>query len=129
MDPSSSEKIMVGIGFTVHTFIAEVLNCLLTCIYTKYIRNCFVLTHGHVSFVSQLNSKITEYYRLLELDEQSEDLVGVLKICEPFSGAPNYSYMPESCPKDAITVGDLPHVSKSKLKEKCYISSSTSLAC
>lgn len=67
-------------------------------------------------FVLQLNSKITEYYRFVGLDEQSEDLVGVIKICEPFSGAPNFSYMPESCPKDAITVADLPLVSKSKLK-------------
>lgn len=80
MDSSSSEKIMVGIGYTVHTFIAE------------------------------LNSKITEYYRFVGLAEQSEDLVGVIKICEPFSGAPNFSYMPESCPKDAITVADLPLV-------------------
>jgi hypothetical protein len=66
--------------------------------------------------VLQLNSKVTEYYRFLGLDEQSEDLVGVIKICEPFSGAPNYTYTPEiSCPKDSIAVGDLPHVSKKML--------------
>lgn len=60
----------------------------------------------------QFNSKITDYYRSLGLDhEQSEDFVGVRKICEPFSGAPSYSYMPESCPKDAIPVADLPNVS------------------
>lgn len=74
--------------------------------------NCCFVTHGDVCvFVLQLNSKVTEYYRFLGLDEQSEDLVGVIKICEPFSGAPNYTYTPESCPKDAIAVGDLPHVS------------------
>lgn len=59
----------------------------------------------------QLNSKITDYYKSLGSDEQSEGFFGVRKICEPFSGAPSYSYMPESCPKDAIPVADLPNVS------------------
>ncbi|XP_041003649.1 uncharacterized protein LOC121249058 [Juglans microcarpa x Juglans regia] len=80
MNPSSSKRIMVDIGYTIHTHIA------------------------------QLNSKITDYYKSLGSDEQSEGFVGVRKICEPFSGAPSYSYMPESCPKDAIPVADLPNV-------------------
>ncbi|KAB1214913.1 hypothetical protein CJ030_MR5G024519 [Morella rubra] len=80
MNPPSAERIMVGTGYTIHTYIA------------------------------QLNSKITEYYRVLGLDEQSGDLFGVKKICQPFSGAPSYSYMPESCPKGVIQVGDLPNV-------------------
>ena len=61
----------------------------------------------------QLNSKIPDYSRLLRLDigEQNEYLSGFISICNPFDGAPNYNYVPDNCPKDAIPIGHIPHVS------------------
>ncbi|PIA29348.1 hypothetical protein AQUCO_06000008v1, partial [Aquilegia coerulea] len=35
---------------------------------------------------------------------------GFFKICNPFSSAPDYSYNPSSCSKDAILISDIPHV-------------------
>ncbi|KAL6993855.1 hypothetical protein U1Q18_011968 [Sarracenia purpurea var. burkii] len=56
-----------------------------------------------------LNSKITD--AVLVLDEEGEHSLGVVKkICDPFSGAPNYSYAPENCSKDSIPIGVLPSV-------------------
>uniref|UniRef100_A0A5B7AY35 Uncharacterized protein n=1 Tax=Davidia involucrata TaxID=16924 RepID=A0A5B7AY35_DAVIN len=92
---NSSYKILVKIGFTVHTFITE------------------------------LNAKIGELHELLGLDEQVENFLELQKICDPFSGAPNYSYTPEKCSKDAIPIGDLPNVLsrftcyKENATEKC----------
>ncbi|XP_062073444.1 uncharacterized protein LOC133777727 isoform X2 [Humulus lupulus] len=82
MDSSYSNKMMVEIGFIVHTFII------------------------------QLNSKIPDYYKLLGFDGgvQNDYLSGFVTICNPFNGAPNYSYIPESCPKNAIPIGHIPHV-------------------
>lgn len=65
-----------------------------------------------LSFVLQLSSKILLLQRLLELDGENDELSGGLwKICDPFEGAPSYSYVPDKCPKDAIPIGDLPIVS------------------
>ncbi|CAL2267476.1 unnamed protein product [Prunus armeniaca] len=77
LDPERSEKLMGQIGYTIH------------------------------SFINQLNSKVTEIANSLGIDEQNDDLVGLLRICNPFSGPPNYSYIPSSC-SDAIPVGKLP---------------------
>lgn len=63
----------------------------------------------------QLNSKIPDYHRLLQLEggqlNGDQYLSGFVNVCNPFDGAPNYSYVPESCPKNAIPIGHLPHVS------------------
>ncbi|EXB94041.1 hypothetical protein L484_009385 [Morus notabilis] len=86
MDPSSSDKMMVEIGFIVYNFI------------------------------TQLNSKIPDYHRLLQLEggqlNGDQYLSGFVNVCNPFDGAPNYSYVPESCPKNAIPIGHLPHKNK-----------------
>jgi hypothetical protein len=62
-------------------------------------------------FVSQLNSNVSVMYEILGIDEENEDLIGVVKICNPFSGAPNYTYIPQNCPHDTVRIGDLPKVS------------------
>ncbi|BBH05891.1 hypothetical protein Prudu_017406 [Prunus dulcis] len=92
LDPERSEKLMGQIGYTIH------------------------------SFINQLNSKVTEIANSLGIDEQNDDLVGLLRICNPFSGPPNYSYMPSSC-SDAIPVGKLPEVSRFNYWHKitCYL--------
>jgi hypothetical protein len=61
--------------------------------------------------VSQLNSNVSVMYEILGIDEENEDLIGVVKICNPFSGAPNYTYIPQNCPHDTVRIGDLPKVS------------------
>lgn len=60
----------------------------------------------------QLKSKISEVYSRFGLNEANDSLFGFGRICNPFSGAPNYSYVPEVCPKDAIPIGNIPGVSK-----------------
>ncbi|KAK3020827.1 hypothetical protein RJ639_047699 [Escallonia herrerae] len=79
-ESSYSQKVLVDIGLTVHRFISE------------------------------LNLKVSLLHHLLQLDEGNEDLLGIREICDPFSGAPSYSYEPDTCAKDAISVGDLPNV-------------------
>lgn len=56
----------------------------------------------------QINSKMIELY---DSDKEGADASGVCKICNPFLGAPNYSYISEKCPNDTIPIGDLPNVS------------------
>ncbi|KAK2983298.1 hypothetical protein RJ640_030577 [Escallonia rubra] len=79
-ESSYSQKVLVDIGLTVHRFISE------------------------------LNLKVSLLHHLLQLDEGNEDLLGIREICDPFSGAPSYSYEPDTCAKDAISIGDLPNV-------------------
>ncbi|KAJ1381780.1 hypothetical protein SESBI_44850 [Sesbania bispinosa] len=82
IDDSFSEKLIAQIGYTIHNFIVE------------------------------LNSNMSVIYRLLGVGEENEELMGVIKICDPFSGAPNYSYIPQSCTQsqNAIRIGDLPKI-------------------
>lgn len=65
--------------------------------------------------MSQLNSDVSLMYQLLGIGEENEELIGLVKICNPFSGPPNYSYSPHNCPRDAIRIGDLPKVSHETL--------------
>ncbi|XP_052197097.1 uncharacterized protein LOC127804290 [Diospyros lotus] len=55
--------------------------------------------------IREMNSKLTEYAGVvLRIDELNENSI----VCNPFSGEPNYRYMPEKCSKGAIQIGDLP---------------------
>ncbi|XP_058772843.1 uncharacterized protein LOC131646933 [Vicia villosa] len=60
------------------------------------------------SFIVELNSNVSVLYELLGIGQENEELIGVMKICNPFSGAPNYTYIPQNCPHDAVRIGDLP---------------------
>ncbi|KAG5061261.1 hypothetical protein JHK87_002290 [Glycine soja] len=82
IDESFSGKLIAQIGYTIHSFIVE------------------------------LNSNMSVIYRLLGASEENEELMGVIKICDPFSGSPNLSYVPHSCPQDAIWIGDLSKANK-----------------
>ncbi|KAL6979043.1 hypothetical protein U1Q18_020709 [Sarracenia purpurea var. burkii] len=83
----------------------------------RYIANVAVVSVNLaflVAAIGELNSKITD--EVLVLDEEGEDSLGVVKkICDPFSGAPNYSYAPENCSKDSIPIGVLPSVLQDSL--------------
>lgn len=59
----------------------------------------------------QLNSKAEDFYKMFGLDEQNENLYGVIQICNPFKGPPEYSYVPEGCPKNSIPISQIPNVS------------------
>ncbi|CAL0331762.1 unnamed protein product [Lupinus luteus] len=80
INESFSEKLLAEIGYTIHSFIFE------------------------------LNSNMSVLYRLLGVGEENEEIMGVIKICDPFSGTPNYSYIPQNCPHDAIQIGDVSRI-------------------
>ncbi|KAJ8769398.1 hypothetical protein K2173_002602 [Erythroxylum novogranatense] len=82
VDPAYSDKILTDIGKTVH------------------------------DYVSQLKSKAVEFYGSLGLKEQNSDILGLNRICDPFSGAPDYTYTPELCPDESITIDQLSKVSR-----------------
>ncbi|XP_057443715.1 uncharacterized protein LOC130735855 isoform X2 [Lotus japonicus] len=62
------------------------------------------------SFIVELNSNMSMIYRLLGVGEENEELMGIMKVCDPFSAAPNFSYIPHSCSQDAIRIGDVPKI-------------------
>lgn len=59
----------------------------------------------------QLNSKVEELHVMLHVFGL-DDLLGFSEICNPFSGPPNYSYIPDKCPKNALPISQLPDVSE-----------------
>ncbi|GLT46809.1 hypothetical protein SLA2020_205390 [Shorea laevis] len=80
MNSTASDKILSGIGFTVHNFITE------------------------------LNLKITKVCQTLGLNEQKDEWFPFAMICDPFSAATNYSYAPQKCTDNTIHIGDLPNI-------------------
>ncbi|XP_021274897.1 uncharacterized protein LOC110409765 [Herrania umbratica] len=92
MNSTNSDEILTGVGSTIHDFIWE------------------------------LNLQITEVYSRIKLNEHNDGLFGFGMICDPFSGAPNYSYVPEVCPEDAIPIGSIPNI---LARFTCYNENST----
>lgn len=80
MDSSYSDQLMTEIGSTVHNFF------------------------------SQLNAKTSLLYRSLGISELGDELPEAMKLCEPFSGPPDYSYIPRNCSKAEIPISNLPNV-------------------
>ncbi|CAA3023061.1 Hypothetical predicted protein [Olea europaea subsp. europaea] len=70
------------------------------------------------SFIKEVNSKILEVQGLVTMNEQKD--ISIQEVCNPFSGAPHYSYTPGNCGNKSISVGDLPSVLS---KFTCYNSS------
>ncbi|XP_047179827.1 uncharacterized protein LOC124846585 [Vigna umbellata] len=87
MNESFSGKLIVQIGYTIHRFVVE------------------------------LNSNMSVIYRVLGVSAENEELLGVIKICDPFPGPSNLNYIPQSCPNNAIRIGDL---SKILAKFTCH---------
>nr|GLL19364.1 uncharacterized protein LOC109168873 [Ipomoea trifida] len=67
----------------------------------------------------KINVKLTDLPELQSVGNE-DDNFGVWKVCNPFSGAPNYTFTPNQCEKDAIPIGSLPHVLS---RVTCYGSS------
>ncbi|KAM5576815.1 hypothetical protein ABKV19_007584 [Rosa sericea] len=59
------------------------------------------------NFIDKLNSKVVEFSRLLGMNEQNADFA-FLRVCNPFSGGPKFSYEPERCLHSHITIEKLP---------------------
>ncbi|KAJ7952752.1 putative Transmembrane protein [Quillaja saponaria] len=78
MNETYSTQMMTEIGFSIHNYIIE------------------------------LNTKIAVITQLVGLNAQSEASGGVIQICDPFSQAPNHTYIPDSCPPKSILIGNLP---------------------
>ncbi|KAF5791573.1 putative transmembrane protein [Helianthus annuus] len=86
---STSDKYMAQIGYTVHKYIAE------------------------------SNSQITSLaFKMIQPNDQSDDSFTIQKICDPFSGPPNYTYAPGNCHQDAIQIHDLPSILSTLTCEK-----------
>ncbi|KAK7309145.1 hypothetical protein RJT34_05656 [Clitoria ternatea] len=90
------------------------LPCIKESFSTKLIAQIGYTIH---QFILQLNSNMSVIYRILGVSRENEESVGLIKICDPFSGAPNFSYTPQSCSHDAIQVGD---ISKILAKFTCH---------
>ncbi|KAF5177977.1 transmembrane protein, partial [Thalictrum thalictroides] len=119
--------ILTGFHFFLHTFAQDTcsafeefqqnpsnnsLTPMLPCLHEVYADQIMIDLGSAVhTFVNELNSKITKLSGLVELDEQKENSSkGFFKICNPFSSAPDYSYNPSRCSKDAILISDIPQV-------------------
>ncbi|PRQ48204.1 hypothetical protein RchiOBHm_Chr2g0108061 [Rosa chinensis] len=59
------------------------------------------------NFIDKLNSKVVEFSRLLGMNEQNADFA-FLRVCNPFSEGPKFSYEPERCLNSHITIEKLP---------------------
>ncbi|KAL6227490.1 hypothetical protein ACLB2K_001447 [Fragaria x ananassa] len=60
------------------------------------------------NFIDMLNSKVVEFSRLLGMEEQNAHDFELLRVCNPFSGGPKFSYEPNSCQNSHMTIEKLP---------------------
>lgn len=116
-----------GFDFFFHTFAEDTcsalenyeqnprnnsLSAVLPCSNSSNADNVLVeIGHTVHNSIEELNSKIGQFSDLIRLQEEQDDgSFRVTKICDPFSGAPNFSYAPQNCSKDSIPIGALPGV-------------------
>ncbi|KAK7402241.1 hypothetical protein VNO78_14347 [Psophocarpus tetragonolobus] len=59
---------------------------------------------GIYNLVNEVNANITAM--------QSTSDMNLVRVCNPFSAPPEYSYQPEKCPSNTIRIGDIPKVLK-----------------
>lgn len=131
--------VMTGFDFFFHTFAEDTcsafedfkqdplnnsLTSLLPCLHSSYSDKVMVEIGSTIhNFITQLNSKIkTDLYKLLGLDEETDNFLGAWMICNPFSDAPNYSYIEADCPDDTIPISNVPNILS---KFICYKENST----
>ncbi|KAJ8430281.1 hypothetical protein Cgig2_024713 [Carnegiea gigantea] len=82
VDALKSQGVMVQIGQTVHTFITEL--------------------NSNINVIpKELGINVARYNHVLGNER---------KICDPFSGPPDFTYLQGECPKNAIHIRDLPDI-------------------
>ncbi|XP_050384751.1 uncharacterized protein LOC126801308 [Argentina anserina] len=59
------------------------------------------------NFIDKLNSRVVEFSRLLGMEEQNADFAHI-RVCNPFSGGPKFSYEPDICQHSLLTIEKLP---------------------
>ncbi|KAI3900202.1 hypothetical protein MKW92_042462 [Papaver armeniacum] len=119
--------VLTGFHFFLHTFVEDTcsafkefeqnpnnnsLNSVLPCVSQAYADHIMVEIGSTIhKFISKLNTKVQGMSQVLGLSDNESELPGeVLKVCNPFSGAPNFFYDPNSCSSNAIPIGDIPNV-------------------
>ncbi|KAL8160731.1 hypothetical protein V2J09_002268 [Rumex salicifolius] len=120
--------VLTGVNFFLHNFAEDTcaalqsflvnpnnssLSSLLPC--ENLLKSQHILIQiGQIvyDFVTEMNSRIVELPKELGLYESSKysDLIGSPKICDPFSGPPNYTYVQGKCPDHTISIAQLPHI-------------------
>ncbi|KAG9444664.1 hypothetical protein H6P81_016004 [Aristolochia fimbriata] len=52
--------------------------------------------------INQVNSNLSS--------QPESSLLSQVRICNPFSGSPKYTYQPQNCPANTIQIGDIPQI-------------------
>ncbi|KAI3958909.1 hypothetical protein MKX01_023585 [Papaver californicum] len=88
------------------------LNSVIPCLSQAYADHIMVEIGSTIhKFISKLNTKVQGMSQVLGLSDNESELPSeVLKVCNPFSGAPNFFYDPTRCSENAIPIGDIPNV-------------------
>ncbi|CAN4083025.1 unnamed protein product [Withania somnifera] len=126
--------VLTGFDFFFHTFAEDTCsaledfqqnpqnNSLFPCARSEASDKIFVqIGFTAHNFITQLNSKLREVHGL-GLNDVMENSIGTRGVCDPFSGARNYSFAPGLCPKDTIPIGELKYVLS---RVTCYGENST----
>nr|GMC57636.1 uncharacterized protein LOC109168873 [Ipomoea batatas] len=127
--------VLTGINFFFHNFAEDIcfalddfqqnpqsssLQSVLPCANSTNSNNLLVkIGYTIHTCMFKINVKLTDLPELQSVGNE-DDNFGVWKVCNPFSGAPNYTFTPNQCEKDAIPIGSLPHVLS---RVTCYGSS------
>ncbi|OWM65684.1 uncharacterized protein LOC116198952 isoform X2 [Punica granatum] len=86
------------------------LSSILPCVDSAYANQVLVQIGSAVyNFIQALNLKIAELSKVLMKSKQSDSLAETFRVCQPFSGPPNYSY-DRNCSEGEIPIGQVPQV-------------------
>ncbi|CAN0863696.1 hypothetical protein LINGRAHAP2_LOCUS8765 [Linum grandiflorum] len=112
--------VLTGIDFFLHTFAEDTckafesfvenphnntLSSIIPCMDTPEALQVLAEIGGTIhGFISELNSKMTSVNLAFV---QEARVMGIKGICDPFSGPPDQIFMPNSCSKDFIPVGEI----------------------
>ncbi|MCL7044467.1 hypothetical protein MKW94_030929 [Papaver nudicaule] len=119
--------VLTGFHFFLHTFVDDTcsafkefeqnpnnnsLNSVLPCVSQVYADHIMVEIGSTIhKFISKLNTKVKGMSQVLGLSDSKSGLPSeIWKICNPFSGAPDFFYDPARCSESAISIGDIPNV-------------------
>ncbi|KAH7566703.1 hypothetical protein JRO89_XS08G0218900 [Xanthoceras sorbifolium] len=118
--------VLTGVDFFIFTFAADTcsaledfvqhpqnnsLSSVLPCLDSSQSTKLLADIGSSVSrIIKELDSKIEDAYGSLGLDDKESDISKYGKICNPFTEAPNYTYVPHLCANNSLNIGDLPKI-------------------
>ncbi|VFR00016.1 unnamed protein product [Cuscuta campestris] len=126
--------ILTGVNFFFHNFAEDTCNALedfqqspqnsslqsaVPCAKSTT-SNTLLVQIGYTvhNYMSQINSKLADLTAVVSTETQRDSRAW--EICNPFAGAPNYTFAPDQCPENSIPVGNLPNILS---RFTCYKSS------